>query len=178
MNDNEHRRKNTTTNALRAYEIVMNIRNHSMYYTYAFVGALAWALSYLVFCFYKEIIICYIRQYEKFTGKAYQYKLVEYKPMFRNLGIFSVVILCYWGIILGLFREWRYYTICSGFYIFIIGYIGGWSIYYGKYSYKFDYFDEMKWFISYIKENYFGVESSNNSNNSSASTVSDKKKIE
>ena len=37
--------------------------------------------------------------------------------------------------------------------MFIIGYIFSWSLYYLKFSYKFDYFDEIKWIIEYVKTN-------------------------
>ena len=137
----------------RSLEIYLSVRENSAYFAFSFLGCLVWGLSYLVFAFYKEIIICYLRRNEQFNGRAYYYKFVEYKPYFKNLFLFNIALLLFWGVIVFLLRDWRYYIITVGFYLFSSGYILGWGLYYLKFSYKFDYFDEFKWIIQYIKEN-------------------------
>ena len=144
-------RKPNTFN--RSHQIYLSVREKSAYFAFAFIGCLMWSLSYLVFVFYKEIIICYLRRNEKFKGKAYYYKFIEYKPHFKNLFMFNGALIILWGVICFLLTEWRYYIITVGFYMFIIGYIFSWSLYYLKFSYKFYYFNEIKCIIEYIKTN-------------------------
>ena len=139
-----------------ASKIYSVLRLISPYFLLAFIGLLAWGLSYLIIIAYKEIIICYLKRNEKFDGKEYYYKFIEYKKHIKNLYVFNFAILLLWfAIYLLSDNEWRSYCLISGLYIFIITYIVSWSVYYKFYSYKNDYFDDLKFFIKYFKENYF-----------------------
>ena len=139
-----------------ASKIYSVLRLISPYFLLTFIGLLAWGLSYLIIIAYKEIIICYLKRNEKFEGKSYYYKFLEYKKDIKNLYVFNFAILLLWfAIYLMSDIEWRSYCLISGFYCFIIGYIVCWGVYYKFYSYKNDYFDDMKFLIKYFQENYF-----------------------
>ena len=138
-----------------AAKIYSVLRFISPYFLLSFIGLLAWGLSYLILVAYKEIIITYLKRDEKFDGKEYYFKFIEYKKHFKNLYVFNFAILLLWFAIYLIENEWRSYCLITGFYIFVIGYIICWSVYYKFYSYKNDYFDDMKFLVKYIKENYF-----------------------
>ena len=98
----------------------------------------------------------YLRSNEKYDGRGYFYKFIEYKPHINNLYIFNIAIFIFWfAIYLISDEDWRNYCLISGFLIFILGYIISWSIYYKFYSYKNDYLDDVKFFIKYFKEKFF-----------------------
>lgn len=131
----------------------LTVRHYSQYGAFAFLGAVVWTITYLLFATYKEILICYLRRNEKFVGRGFYYKYIEYKPHIKNLYMFNGAIALFWACIIFILKDWRYYIITVGFYIFFSGYVIGWVTYYVRHPYEKDYFDEIKWIIGYIKEN-------------------------
>ena len=91
--------------------------------------------SFFIKNYYYVIII-------KFEGVSYYQKLKEYKKYMKNFFVFNTVIIMFWLIILFTNEAWRLYIIKSGFIVFILIYVFGWTIHYKYYSYKNDYFDE------------------------------------
>ena len=138
-----------------AQKIYFALRNGSHYFLLCFLGGLVWTLTYFLLFSYKEILKYYLRRNEKFDGRGYYYKFIEYKPHIKNLYIFNFAILIFWFAIFIIDEDWRKYCIISGFSLFIFGYIICWTLYYKFYSYKNDFFDEFKFFIRYFKENFF-----------------------
>ncbi len=139
-----------------AQKIYLALRNGSHYFLLCFLGGLVWTLTYFLLFSYKEILKCYLRRNEKFDGRGYYYKFIEYKPHIKNLYIFNIAIFIFWiAIYLISDEDWRNYCLISGFLIFILGYVISWSIYYKFYSYRNDYLDDVKFFIKYFKEKFF-----------------------
>ena len=137
-------------------KVYLALRNGSHYFLFCFLGGLIWTMTYFLLFSYKEVLMYYLRSNEKFDGRGYYYKFIEYKPHIKNLYIFNIAILIFWiAIYLINDEEWRHYCLYSGFIIFILGYIISWSVYYKFYSYKNDYLDDIKFFIKYFKEKFF-----------------------
>ena len=137
-------------------KVYLALRNGSHYFLFAFLGGLVWTMTYFLLFSYKEILMYYLRSNEKYDGRGYFYKFIEYKPHINNLYIFNIAIFIFWfAIYLISDEDWRNYCLISGFLIFILGYIISWSIYYKFYSYKNDYLDDVKFFIKYFKEKFF-----------------------
>ena len=115
------------------------------------LGTIIWSLTYMCLYFYKELILCYIKKSIKFEGISYYEKIKEYKKYMKNFLVFNSVIIFFWFIILFTNEEWRLYIIKSGFIMFILLYIIGWSTYYKYYCYKNDFFDDFYCFMNYFK---------------------------
>ena len=119
-----------------------------------FIGTIIWSLTYICLYFYKELFLCYIKKSIKFEGISYYEKLKEYKKHIKKILIFNFIVIFFWCVILFTNEEFRFYIIKSGFLIFIIGYIICWTIYYKKYSYLNDYFDDFYIFMNFIKKEF------------------------
>ena len=120
----------------------------------SFLGSIIWSLTYICLYFYKELLLCYIKRNIKFEGISYYEKIKEYKKHLSKILIFTFIVIFFWIIILFTNEEFRLYIIKSGFIIFIIIYIFGWSVYYKYYSYSNDFFEDFYFFINYIKKEY------------------------
>ena len=137
-------------------KVYLALRNGSHYFLFACLGGLIWTMTYFLLFSYKEILMYYLRSNEKYDGRGYFYKFIEYKPHIKNLYIFNIAIFIFWiAIYLISDEDWRNYCLISGFLIFILGYVISWSIYYKFYSYRNDYLDDVKFFIKYFKEKFF-----------------------
>ena len=126
-------------------------------------GAIIWSLTYMCIYFYKELMLCYIKSSIKFEGISYYEKLVEYKKHIHKFLLFNLIIIFFWLIILFTNEEWRLFIIKTGFIIFIMIYIIGWTIYYKYYSYTNDFFDDYFCFKNYIKKEISGFKIFNSS---------------
>ena len=120
----------------------------------SFIGTIIWSLTYICLYFYKELLLCYIKKSIKFEGISYYEKLKEYKKHIKKIFIFNLIVIFFWCVIFFIKEEFRFYIIKSGFFIFIVGYIISWTIYYKKYSYINDYFDDFYTFMNYIKKEF------------------------
>ena len=137
------------TKSLKFAKIVHGIMP---YIFLSLLGCIIWSLTYILLYFYKELIICHIKSSIKFEGISYYEKIKEYKKYMNKILILNLVIIAFWLIIFYTNEEWRVYIIKSGFFLFIMIYIIGWTIYYKFYSYKNDFFDEFLFFFNYFKE--------------------------
>ena len=130
------------------------IREIMPYLFLTILGCVIWSLTYAILFFYKELLLCYIKRTIKFEGISYYEKLKEYKKHMKNFFIFNAIIIMFWLIILFTNEEWRFYIIKSGFISFVLFYVFGWTIYYKRYSYTNDFFDEFFFFINYINKEF------------------------
>ena len=124
------------------------------YFFLTILGTIVWSMTYICLYFYKELLLCYMKRTIKFEGVSYYEKLKEYKRHMNKFLTFNFIIITFWLIILFTNEEWRIYIIKSGFIIFIIIYIIGWSYHYKYYSYKNDFFDDFIFIKNYIKNEF------------------------
>ena len=115
------------------------------------LGTVIWSLTYICLYFYKELLLCYIKSSLKFEGISYYEKIKEYKRHMKKILIFNSIIIFFWIVILFTNEEWRLYIIKSGFFMFILIYIIGWTIYYKYYCYNNDFFNDFYCFMNYFK---------------------------
>ena len=118
------------------------------------LGTIVWSMTYICLFFYKELLLCYMKRTIKFEGVSYYEKLKEYKKHMKKFFTFNFIIISFWFIILFTNEEWRIYIIKSGFIIFIMMYIIGWSYHYKYYSYKNDFFDDFIFIINYFRKGF------------------------
>ncbi len=134
-------------NLRQSERIILHISNIAPFFVFAFLGTALITLTYMIFCFYKDWCIAYLRQDEPFE-RGYYYKLVQYKPFIKPITIFSFIMAIFWFVVL--FTKWRFYMLSSGFLIFSLSYLIYLIYYYFICENYFDYFDDLIWIYNKI----------------------------
>ena len=124
-------------------------------------GTLLWTLTYICLYFYKELLLCYIKTNIKFEGKSYLLNLKEYKRYIPRILIFNLILIFLWLIALLMINDRKIYIIKSGFILFVIIYILGWSIHYKKSMDNNGFFDDFITIKNYLRNKLFNNEFNN-----------------
>ena len=124
-------------------------------------GTFLWTLTYICLYFYKELLLCYIKTHIKFEGKSYLINLKEYKRYIPRILIFNLILIFLWLITLLMKNDKKFYIIKSGFILFSIIYILGWTIYYRKNINNNGFFEDFHTIKNYIRNKLFNNELNN-----------------
>ena len=118
-------------------------------------GTFLWTLTYLCLYFYKELLLCYIKTNIKFEGKSYLLNLKEYMRYIPRILIFNLILIFLWLITILMKNDRKFYIIKSGFILFVMIYIIGWSIYYRKSVNNNSFFDDFLTIKNYLRNKFF-----------------------
>ena len=128
--------------------ILFYFKELTTFFGFVFIGTILFFISYAIFIFFKDLLITYARRNDRFE-RGYYYKYIEYIPYIKPVSIFTVIITCFWTVVL--FLEWRMFIIKSGFILFSIGYVISLIYHYVINKNHFDLFDDYIWIYNKLK---------------------------
>jgi hypothetical protein len=128
--------------------IFLYLRPIGPYIALGIIGFILWLVSYMIIFFYKDFLVTHLKRE---TDRGYYYKYLEYVRIIKPISWFSLIISSFWIVLMILMKEWRWYTISVGCYLFSLTYICYLIKYYFLNKNDFDLFDDYIFLMNKIR---------------------------
>jgi hypothetical protein len=128
--------------------IFLYLRPVGPYVALGILGFILWAVTYMILFFYKDFLITYLK---KETDRGFYYKYLEYSRIIKLISWFSIIISSFWIVLIIFMKDWRWYTISIGCFLFSTFYLCYLFKHYVYDNQEFDLFEDYIFLFNKMK---------------------------